>query len=80
MLDTERIAYSCPRCGWIRIVSADTEWLGRLIDHPLYGLVRQERMAAIDIVNHKFNNGCDAYMKRIAALQKADKTRETLAA
>jgi hypothetical protein len=43
----------CPRkCGWFRAYTKTEEWLNRLIEHPLYGLLRQHELVNLEVQSH----------------------------
>lgn len=61
--------YRCPNeCGWYRAYNVDAWWLRKPIDHPFYGLVREEELIKLEIGDHD----CGTYL---AAHRRAKERR-----
>jgi hypothetical protein len=47
------VRIECPRrCGWFRAYTKTDEWMGRIIDHPLYGLLKESELVNLEVQGH----------------------------
>lgn len=70
--------YSCPnQCGWYRAYQGDAWWLRKPVDHPFYGLLREEELVRHDIADHDCGTYRDAHYRALVRREhERDHTQE----
>lgn len=78
MISQVRIIWDCPTCDWFRVRNDDREWDNRIIEHPVYGPIRNIDLYKKDIREHDCEETRQARLRIKHYDKLASKTRRLM--
>jgi hypothetical protein len=69
----------CPRkCGWFRAYTQRNEWMTKIVDHPLYGLLTEQELVNLEVTTHDCTETRNARIRNMN--RRAKRVRQHTAA